>query len=543
MLLISKYQRQLTEAITGETRRSWALAWAVFLISLTVLAAGLGWIGAPVMNGRPWDVMVQFDTAWRMLNGQVPHRDFFSHIGALPSCLALIGAKLSHMSVAALAYGNLVLMAALSLPAMAVLCRRTSALQAVFFSIYIALLSAMPRPLGDPYDCVDYAMIYNRYGEAFLAVLGIILFLPPRNPGRARADILEGAFAGLLLTALWFTKVSYCVIGAGFLGAAALFGYCRLPMAASCVGAALASLAAAHWFSGIPFGAMLADFRIVALAQNKGDRLGLMIVQFAKFILLLPILLLITWERFCGGRIVGVSRGELFRAWLFPLFIYACSFLLLSANAQVEEMPLLAVAALFGVEMARRQTATSGMDPFMAAVRNLGCLTLLLFFTMPTMGPDLKTARNILFSFHKPSFSSETLAMTRLSDFRFKTVSGQSPSSSNYVECLDEGIQLLRRHKDPQMRLSALLFADPFHVALGIAPARGGIVCIANNIISAKSHPALDRVIGDATHLLIAHDVPYRDYFGPEWDALNLEPVESTRHFTLVKIGHPPASK
>ena len=53
-------------------------------------------------------------------------------------------------------------------------------------SLFLALLAVTPRPLGDPYDYTDYAMLYNRYGEAFPGLFGAIIFLPPL-PGRGEA--------------------------------------------------------------------------------------------------------------------------------------------------------------------------------------------------------------------------------------------------------------------------------------------------------------------------------------------------------------------
>jgi hypothetical protein len=106
-----------------------------------------------------------------------------------------------------------------------------------------------------------------------------------------------------------------------------------------------------------------------------------------------------------------------------------------------------------------------------------------------------------------------------------------------YMETLDEGIQLLRRHANPEMRLNAMLFADPFHVALGWVPASGGIISVSSDGLAGKSHPPLARLLGNATHLLVERGCQtFKEAYGAEWDALHLKVVEETKSYTLFKI-------
>ena len=68
--------------------------------------------------------------------------------------------------------------------------------------------------MGDPYDYTDHAMLYNRYGEGFIALFGTIVFLTPRaGIGKSRADWLEAILSGIVLTGLLFCKMNYFVIG------------------------------------------------------------------------------------------------------------------------------------------------------------------------------------------------------------------------------------------------------------------------------------------------------------------------------------------
>ena len=60
-------------------------------------------------------------------------------------------------------------------------------------------------------DAYSFAMAYNRYGWSAMAVLGLLLFEPPRH-GSA-ADIIEMACAALLLAALFYLKMTYFAAG------------------------------------------------------------------------------------------------------------------------------------------------------------------------------------------------------------------------------------------------------------------------------------------------------------------------------------------
>jgi hypothetical protein len=133
--------------------------------------------------------------------------------------------------------------------------------------------------------------------------------------------------------------------------------------------------------------------------------------------------------------------------------------------------------------------------------------------------------------------SAQTLDSTPLRDFRFVPDGTRQVEMALYREELDEGMHLLRGHLQPDMRLNVLLLCNPFHVALGLSPATGGMLCVAPNGMSRGSHPSLDRVVGNATHILVARGDPtLHDAFGTEWDSLNLELVAETKRFALYKV-------
>ncbi|MCX6905144.1 MAG: hypothetical protein NTW03_17030, partial [Verrucomicrobia bacterium] len=469
MHLVRKYHHVLGRFLLSETRRSFVLAWVGLALLLTVAAALLLWMGAPVINGRPADLPILLDGAWRIVNGQVPHRDFYSFLGAFPFYLVRLGMWFGGPGVSAIAYGNVILMVTLALGSMAILARRTSALYALLFSVFLGLLVVAPRPLGDPYDYNDYAMLYNRFGEAFLALFSMLAFLNPSLPtGRRFQDILEGTIMGLCLAILFFIKINYFALAVSFLLLAAVLRFLNVRRGLACLLGTSVFLVLCLAATGIPLLMMLDDCLLMTRAQNTGFRLGILAIHAAKNAWLLPVLLLITWEQTSGRGEETAGRFAGLRPWLLPMAFFAGGLCLIASNCQVGEMPLLALAALCGSEMIRRQSLPSGNDPVFTAGRNLAACCLLLFFLWPTLGTDLKALRNCAFAVIKKDFvTSETLKTTRLRDLRFSPDGTRALYSREYMEFLDEGIQLVRRHQGTEMRLMVALFSDPFNVALG----------------------------------------------------------------------------
>jgi hypothetical protein len=539
MLVVRQYRRQIHQFICASTPSAFLLAWAILLAGLAGLAVLFLYMGAPAMNGRPWDVPVFLDGAWRIANGQTPHRDFYGYLGDLPYYVTWLGMKLSRPSVSAITRGNVFLMVGLGLSAMAVLRRRTGALYALAMSLFLALLAVTPRPLGDPSDYTDYAMLYNRYGEAFIGLFGVIIFVP-KAPGVPRGwiDGMEMAFAGVLLAILLFCKLNYFVLGAGFFCLACLLKRFSLGQAMLCLLSAAVTLGLILMLTHIPAAALRQDSQIMAGAQSLQGRLRALAVHGVENVLYLPVLGLLVLE------MAGLpSQGNLWPKALWPhalvmAALFCGALMLLTTNCQEGEMPLLALAGLYGAEFIRRDADTLREESFLVTVRNLGSLVLFAICLAPIFATDCKTIAFAARDSAKSKWiSTETIQSTSLRDFRFTARGTRSAEMRGYMESLDEGIQLLRRHSDPRMRLTVFSFSDPFHVALGLAPAVGGVVGLSDTAMNQRSHPPLIRMLGNATHILADRDDSLlKATYGAEWEGLPLEIVEQTRHFTLFKV-------
>ena len=543
---------QEVETLTGSaSRRSFLLAFVLLAVVLAGLGALVCWLGSPLMNGCPWDVPVVLDGAWRILSGQVPHRDFYNFLGDMPFYMTALGMKLGGPCASAIDYGNVVLMAALVLPAFAVARRRTSALPALLFCIFLALLVITPRPLGNPYDYTDHAMMYNRYGEAVLSLLGLIIFLPPRTGwGRSWRDRAEAVLAGLSLVALLGCKMNYFVMGLVFFGAACGLGLGRGGWPLWSLTAAVVFLAMALALTGIPLSDLIDDYRMGA-SNNFGNRVHPFLKHAAKEILFLPLLLLLIYE----VRLGQAGGEDQPRPWQYTavvVILFGGGLLLLSSNSQPGEMPLLALAVLYGTELILRQAVPPGEAPLFAAARHLGAILVLSLFLLPPIATELKTFRCLADrQIQKDWDSPAALQTTHLNDFRFVRHGTHEHEMQDYMGELTEGMELLRRYASPEIRLNALIFSDPFHLALGWRPSTGGTISLCHVSCTQRFHPPLARLLGNATHILqynnnakfMHYEATPQEIYGAQWDALHLEVVGKSENFDLLKIPERAARK
>jgi hypothetical protein len=539
MDIFREYHECIDRFICSRTRRAFVAAWVLLATMLALVGAAFFWMGAPPMATLICkDTPCFLDGGWRIFNGQTPHKDFYDYLGDLPFYVAWLGMKLGRHGVSALTCGNVFVMAPTGFAAMILLQRRTSAFYAFMFSLFVALLAVAPRWLGDPHDYTCYAMIYNRYGEAFLALLGTVLFVPPEPAlGKGWADWAEGGFAGFCLPLLYFCKLNYFAVGIGFFGLACLLR--RFPVKQTVFG-----LLSAAAFSGlaliltkVPFSALCGDYRIMLGAQGTGGKLAHLAAQAVKGFPYFLILLLLGWE--IARR--GTEPKLAWRPFVLVTMIFGSEMLLAASNAPIGEMavPLLALAALYGAEIIRRQNRHLKEDSLFIALRNAGAALVLLLLLLPTLGPDLESVRySVRVTAQKAYVQPEPLRSTRLNDFRYTAAGIQVEQISNYMATVSEGIQLLQKHASPNMRLAVFAWTDPFQVALGLIPAKGNVIGWSWSGMSQRSHPPLERMVGNATHIMADRGcADIATVYGTEWaDALHLEVVEQTRHFTLFKV-------
>jgi len=195
----------------------------LLLAGLPMLAAAWALLGSGHVLSREmtWDLLFNLSGTWHLANGHVLHVDVHDPAGELAYLLTLVGFQLVGPTPLAFVVGSLVWAFATFAAAGVAAARRLPVAPAAIFTVFVCLLVAMPANVGDPPNSYSFAMSYNRYGWSALSILALILFVPPR-PARA-GDVLDMVVVGLLLTALFYLKVTYFAAGLGMSGLAFLF--------------------------------------------------------------------------------------------------------------------------------------------------------------------------------------------------------------------------------------------------------------------------------------------------------------------------------
>lgn len=176
---------------------------------LAVIVLGLG--GAAVLKGGLYigkhegDAMHMVQIVFRMAEGQVPHLDFMTPIGALAFWPIALLVK-AGMGVGMAFLWSQVIVAAAFLPMVTWVAasRLTPNLALLFGGVVMVLLLALIA--GGAEANVSVSMHYNRqaWAAAFVAILAALI--PPVHP---RAGQIDGIIIGLMMVVLAMVKVTY----------------------------------------------------------------------------------------------------------------------------------------------------------------------------------------------------------------------------------------------------------------------------------------------------------------------------------------------
>ncbi|HEY8580261.1 MAG TPA: hypothetical protein VIL72_10275, partial [Beijerinckiaceae bacterium] len=201
------------------------------LATALLAAAALALPGETVTTKYVNDLFVFLDGAWRMLQGQVPNRDFHSALGPMAYVIPAAGHIVGGDMGAAMPTGMALLIVAMA-PAMAwIVASRLRIAIGAPFALYVVLLLAAPANFGEGVTDLSFAMFYNRIGWAALSVL-LLLHLPPLRAS-ATQRALDAVCAVLLVALLVYTKMTYAAVAAVFFGFLLVFSPRRMDVFAT----------------------------------------------------------------------------------------------------------------------------------------------------------------------------------------------------------------------------------------------------------------------------------------------------------------------
>ncbi len=487
-LPVSRTCAVLEQAITTQSQRAYRIWFGIFLglVSIFSIPRFFSML-APIW--APWDMFILLNGGWRIINAQTPHVDFYNPIGVLPYLPVALGMKIGSISAASLVQGIVIFGIFFALGAWFISRDRLSAPVTFLFAIFIFMLSTANRPLSYGIHDTTYAMIYNRYGYALLALLLVLLFMPRRVPKKS-ALIWEGLAAGILLALMFYCKITYFMVGGAAL--ALYFLLNRFPRAWAgmvCVGFALV---AGVLFLTVHLNnlAYLRDLEVAAQSQSAGMRLRLLLRSIKYNLLQMAVIGVLFVAVFMEAFRSGSWRQVFLKLWkpaLLVGFVVGTGILISSGNAsEKNEVPLLFVAGILLLGYAAGQPTSNAQDHQAFRLSGSGmhaATALVLVGTLFLMGQIFvkdtasflyKVAWNLRQASSVPleqRFQSETLA-----DYVI-------PPNSDWVtaywianqvpERINEGLDMLRPFVDKDTRIFCFCLTDPFSYALEIPPAVG----------------------------------------------------------------------
>lgn len=479
-------------------------------VGVLVIATIVVRTGPSHMVMAPWDVFILLDGAWRILEGQIPHTDFYNPIGPLAYILIAIGMRLGGEGLAGQVYGGTILLLLAGGWAVALSYRKLPPVLGFLFVIFIASLIVAPRALGfDPVH-TTYAMVYNRCGWAILSLLSIQLLIGDEVTHR-RDGVVDAAAGGVLLGLLLLCKINFFLVGVGVF----CLGLILRPELRRWGVLSIASLAAI-WlvFKGL-YGISLVDYlRDVALAakaQDPGERLG-KLRAFARNGLKAMALLSVVWAIVIAWP---VRMGRM--SWLDGLRLSAVAACLVAGMAFLaigntgeegaRDLPLLFPLGILLLVHTRASVMSLGQGWGLNA---LAATVVVLSFLVPFARLDAQSvAEAIAWSDYRRAGvpAQQRFDAKRLEDFvvphtaDWKTIYWLS---KDVPEQINDGLALLRRHMGARERILVLAHTDPFSFALGSRSPRGAALWWYPNISFSKTyHPAPDTVFGEAELVMV----------------------------------------
>jgi hypothetical protein len=482
--------------------RIWAVASSAFIL----LLAGLTLYNGTSVINAPTDVLVLLDGAGRMLDGQVPHRDFSNPIGVVVYALIAAGMLINGMGAGALAWACVLLLAVAGVWASWIAYNRLAPWLACAFVVFVSILCVATRPLGYAPDNHSYAMLYNRIGWVFVCILFVQAFIPPRQQKLPRAEY-DALSLGVLVGVLFFTKITYAMVAVGAMAlSAGVDPNRRRHVLLSIMGAALVFVAI--WATTrVQFFDYLADIRAAGGAQSVGTRIRQVAYTIKNGSWQLAGLS-IAWAWVVGRRILSdrkLSRGSVFIT-MQVAFVCAAAILLSALNTgERADVVAYAVGGLLLVHyMATQQPPERSGYRFAVAAFTILVMAViatrdLISISDTTMWREYKS---------KGAPQSQRIAAPRLLDF---VVPGTSEHRTQFWRAkvmparINDGLALLRKHVDQNSRILVFATANPFPFALEITAPRGGPLWWDRNLsYNVQYHPTADAIFADVNLVMIA---------------------------------------
>jgi hypothetical protein len=459
---------------------------AALLVALASLCLVRFYIGLSGIVVYSHDAFGALDGAWRVLNGQTPHAEFYSPLGPVIYLVTAFGLLLSHGGAEGAGYSQALCGGLLGLWTYGLSHRRLGHLPAILLCLTVVLLSINPSSVGEPPPRTS-CMAYNRYGYALVTLLLVEAVAGVDRAGR-RAELRGGVSTGAILALLLFLKISYFVGGTALI--AALIP-CRKQVKERWAGIVIGFLPVFLVFCGylrFNLWPMWNDLRLVAGAKPARiswfivDNLYLSVAFFLGFI-------------FASARFLSSAGAKPAARAVRITGIAVClaGLFLLSTNFQFYGLPLNAAGAVLVLNQI-------GAQPAAANSHKLRRAALLLWGSLLVAGDLGYEALGVGFG----AGQRHSWEGTVNASFHAGVLAGFRTFEASYVDLVNDGLVLVKQHRRPDDTVMSLDFSNPFSYALGMRPAPGGATTLhyRGNFNDAH-HPAPERLFGRASLVMV----------------------------------------
>lgn len=246
------------------------------------------------VGGNYWDIVVYYDAAHRLNNGQTPHKDFFTPVGGLGYYLFVAVKKLWPQANPILAVQWSIL--AIAAPLMALIVAQVDRLsrpRALGLILPFLLFGFLPINGIEAYPSSSFDAFgnYNRQSVLLLYVLVSALMF-------AQTRVVRDVCIAILLSALLFIKVTGFVVGFAIVSFALVNGRIHWRDFLFAILGFMAINSAIEMINGM-YSEYLADI-LQLLSMNSGTFLprlaGVVTLKFDMIVCILALLAVTIWE-------------------------------------------------------------------------------------------------------------------------------------------------------------------------------------------------------------------------------------------------------
>jgi hypothetical protein len=426
-----------------------SLGWVIFAIGV-LLALVLALPGQTVTTKYVNDLFIFLDGAYRIVEGQVPNRDFHSSLGPLAFYLPAIGYAVTGSLGAAMPLGMALAVLLLSAAGAYTISSRMRPIIGIPLAIFLLLVATVPLNPGEGIGDLSFAMFYNRLGWTAVGLL-LVMYLPPKE-NRQNQPLLDALCAASLTIFLLYLKASYGLVALGFI-VFTLTGRETWRWSALALGMTAIAMVVIE----LLWGGSSVYFADIMLAREvSGD---LPDVQRLATIALINLADLAVYLVF-AVLLLALRRN--FRDFLFLGFCAATGILIIEQNFQIVGIITLAAGAAIAAELLAGARQYKGI--------HLGLPLLLGILVVPVSvqnGMALALHSSLALSQQGDSVAMPGFAGVRLVEL---TNEGLYRNFSRYNASLADGAAALVSLDTTVERVVVFDFVTPFTAGLGLVP-------------------------------------------------------------------------